>query len=1239
VDSSLLGAAVTPTAPLPQSAPVRDADGSTRSITVEQHFFASAALGLSVAGWQTVAQSAGIGDWRERPRHCEYYRPEGRKELKPLSRGWYRLEDGRICLHRIIYSGLSYGGSGRQGNFLAHGLIFDKHAAETIDYDVTALFQWVEVHHPFFARHDKIYESLGWSIDRLDEVTARDREKLANYPTLDVPVNELRHVRSSLDDAFPKEVWQPLQKVKLGADSLGDLLLRAYFCPKEQRRPILLYGIEGNRVSGDDAWRTVNYLFTLLPFHCRRELTFSTYAADQKGSTAMPNHWDRRLVMTTEWNEVKLPTSPQSSFPFWVINCKTDEHVLPEESELAKWYRAALGRGDWQSLRGLRDLASDFDLGDETAGLQDCRQLLAGAGDHISRPRYSELASRVRSAKPELLNRLSAHMKDWKAGNKGADLADLTDGYLQLLKMQVRGPSAEVSEHQKHEICSDIGRLFYLAVVDREQHVQTRLLDLATDESLPSHLRESIVDSYWEALKSQTGNGNADIDVDFISHTWHELNERKASARSADTRRAVSEGLARWLVRTPEKVVPQLRSRMKDFVLPVLCQAQLVKAAELNAQLTLLQHLRQIEPDTSHPGCDLLVHLWENKKLLKDHVFDLLKHERGYVLSHSDVWLEAAEKGAWGCLTVADLIHAFWSMSPGELTRDDLKGVLKVVDRRASQDDEGIRQILEGLTANGLHSFGAAFGPFKKVSLPTCELQTLVEVHLALVNRLIAAASPKDKPFVERSYLQNLIVLILACPVSDDPRSEKTAHLLKQPVLDVSRLFSDVANRSRFFSRVGQALSRWPSKRPELRQARVKKSLTKAFSDTGIKGLQAEWLVNACQAAALDGYAFNGAQVAAEWLCSRPKLMSGRQGTMGQYLSEIPGVWEQVGEKFLKECGTTDMVARKRALHFWLTEDRGRQEALSSLKKMGRLDPVALRLVLFLASPSQASLEELNEILDLSCQGGFEAIARNLRPVVRNRYTQLALLEGLANWKQSDFREQARPLLDELQKKIKRPGIGEICKTLFSWLASHRDAAEFRDCYVAMGDGLMKKTDPIAQAGTGALAGLCHDSLFADLLQAPAGKADDLLDVLKKVPQGQDGEPFPEWILPARARFAAVLYDRDYPGDELAGAYAALATESHGKVSAYRIADVLTAYLTMKGSNFAVVRSRAGRLCRRSFWGPFTASVGEDKVATTCEWLSERLKTRVPDADRIIRLFRRKIGWTGFLWNYSPFWR
>lgn len=298
------------------------------SLVLRQHYYSRVLFGLaSDARQQTVAQSADLGDVSDYTDVVGYRRPSDNVDVPPVNWGWFRRADciPEVVIHRIGYSGLDY--AGRPGNFLAHSVFINQDELNSIDHDVPCLIRWIkEEGNGFVTHHDQIYELYG-----------KDRNKLSSVEPLQASNKEIEDIREDFDHRLKS--LDLLSEVQTVLGPRFPDLLQAYFCKPNERRPILVYGPGNTDDQSETELRIIEFLFSLIPYHCRRDLTFSTYIADDRSlpqATNQSPYRDRRLVMTTKHNKIALS---QIESLFWIIDCNSEEeYPLPNQSKMARRY-------------------------------------------------------------------------------------------------------------------------------------------------------------------------------------------------------------------------------------------------------------------------------------------------------------------------------------------------------------------------------------------------------------------------------------------------------------------------------------------------------------------------------------------------------------------------------------------------------------------------------------------------------------------------------------------------------------------------------------------------------------------------------------------------------------------------------------------------------------------------------------------------------------------------------------
>ncbi len=391
---------------------------SFSKIILRQHFYTGTLRGLDgVCGFQTVARSAGLEKVDEVVSRFTYHSaqvdaPGG----APVNWGWFPCggaDAPEVCLHRIGSAGLDY--AGRPGNFFAHSLFVRHSDLRKIDYDIPSLLGWVRG------------RDGGAGGFVTDEATLHARfgtgpVRLAAVPPLEAPVKEVRRLRDSVDRRLADELRaaRPGTGGAGGAGLLGPLrdalgpggfddLMAAYLCEGDQERPLLVLG------PGDAAGHTalglavVELLFALMPYHCRRRLSFATYVAprDAVAGNDPISPERRRALMTPDGEAVLLPRDPARS-PVWVLDASgaaRPRHLLPERrarSRAALFCARRLASGDLAALRHVRNFAHAIDFLDEARGLAHARRLSElQRGGTVDRADYPIFAGAARRARPD----------------------------------------------------------------------------------------------------------------------------------------------------------------------------------------------------------------------------------------------------------------------------------------------------------------------------------------------------------------------------------------------------------------------------------------------------------------------------------------------------------------------------------------------------------------------------------------------------------------------------------------------------------------------------------------------------------------------------------------------------------------------------------------------------------------------------------------------------------------------
>lgn len=559
-------------------------------IGLKQHFFTSARAGLGGScGLQTVARSAGLEAVESVTGRFRYHLPGGGGG-PPVNWAWFYCEDVpsafRVCVTRACDAGADF--DGRAGAFFAHSFFLSRAALRAIDYDVPALLRWARDQAP--AGPPSPGDGRAGFVHHLDGLHARfgtDPAALASVPPLAVPVAEVRRLREQSDRRLGEELRGRLGPVwaALGPGGVA-ALLRAYLCPPGQRRPVLVLGPPGGAAHGEFGLALADLLFTLLPGHCRRELTFATYvhprdAAEGGGRGAEAAC---RVLMTPGTGEFVRPGASRAA-P-WVVDAggRHRPAVPDAETPAAHFVARCLEAGDAGALLRARDFAARFDFRDEADGLATAAELVRVQQGEAPRPAHYELFARA--APLWLPDQPSAPLLNLAARLNGAGLplpADYVASCLALLQRELPRLWPRLGARSREFLLGQVRLLFdqvlRLRAWDLCQRVLRGLLAGGPDD-----LRASGLGQCLEVIRARvTENCITDIP---------DLWERLSAAAENATGRSCNAFLAQAQAHLCETLLASfpdhrdwLREQFDPHILNVLKEAPLADQEQKNRRL------------------------------------------------------------------------------------------------------------------------------------------------------------------------------------------------------------------------------------------------------------------------------------------------------------------------------------------------------------------------------------------------------------------------------------------------------------------------------------------------------------------------------------------------------------------------------------------------------------------------------------------------------------------------------
>lgn len=453
----------------------------SHQVTLYQRMYTSAPVGLSGSGYQTIACSQQFLSHDNVPNPSFHYPSQHIPEilgdragadldeefeilrpLLPVNWAWYFVDDDWAVIHRVGYSG--FDDAFRPGNYFAHELLVSRDDLALVDFDIAAILRWVADHSPiqysagdgFCRTHMDAYQHFAPKVHQHlsqnegapppEEI---DRGNLDSIPPLQVSVDALRKMRGQIDKSFGPSVVDPLVQA-LGETAL-EAILTAYLCKSDDRRLVVIAGASSGKNESAMELRLASFLSGLMPYHCRRRMPWSTFDSNVDGQS---------IVMTNRFLPFQI-----DRHSMYVVDCTDQQHVLPEQSDVAKKYAQWVRARDFSDMLAVRDLCSSFDLPHETEGIAKVWRLQAIRTEIAKRDPVSadynlfvEIVSgaRERANHQQLLKFGLAILDGWKARNAQADeLRDVGLVAIQLVEHSgIDDSDRETRDHFRRSILS-----------------------------------------------------------------------------------------------------------------------------------------------------------------------------------------------------------------------------------------------------------------------------------------------------------------------------------------------------------------------------------------------------------------------------------------------------------------------------------------------------------------------------------------------------------------------------------------------------------------------------------------------------------------------------------------------------------------------------------------------------------------------------------------------------------------
>jgi hypothetical protein len=967
--------------------------------------------------------SAGL-DQKQLEPHCAYRRPANLQEGElPVNWGWFDLGDGRVCLHRIGYSGTDE--IGREGNFLAHNLVVPIAQLEAIDFDLTSLFRWVERYaNPRYPRAQG--DDCGFALDheQPNRMFGTDRETLLHIPELAVPVAEVRRLRAEADRNFEVEVLGPLRRV-LKPEGLASLL-QAYLYEEEneERRSILVYSVGDGARESDLERKVVEFFFGLFPYHCRRKLNFSTYEGSTTSSREAPGgrssarllHKDRRLVMSTSYNTGFLPGrsgSTVSGTSQWIINGQNGLHILPPASALTKDYTALLAENRLTELFKVRDTISRFRFdGDELRGLVSgwkwCRMhgRLTSLSDLHLVNLFNEVAPSVRPGYPEILD-MGHHAVECVttiSSQASEKTRVLVESFLCALDTQISDLLTGADQARLIIATEDLVCLFKHALQVDDWPTSRLIIEQVALGDRYLRLREGLLGGFTRILEQEVQTP----DVPRLEGLWNglQIEMPRQPVSGENVTREFFDRIAGHLLHLllpaerSRELRPEVEKRLNSLVLPICLYAPFKQPGDL---FDRFRYLHKISGRQSAHICGkFFVNLAAHRRLDATALKILAAESPDLILRFYEAWKAAVATNAKEMGPVCQLLNdrrlpaTYWRVP---LEQHDLllqQGLMLVLsDFAADPKSSYMEQLSRDYVEDGAEQLIRALAS-DSTPRPPDLLARMVEAQSRLVASCGRAATAAPRTASTR-HLVGIIAFLLSRP-STPPLTKEVAQKILAPAV---HLFCQ--DSKTYESRV--ALVRhvaWETRKQRSVRSLPAKDLDPLLSalSSSLQGEQceiaeADWLTSTIKhQVAMDNPTPEevARQACADVFERHPGLASPGETAAGftGYLHSVTEaeVWQILGNRLVNHCVGTEC---DQMLVYWFDRQQGRMALLAALAEKSVLSKVGSELMRRYAQASGFDpIPRVDRLLSLNPPGEIrETAIQQLDSLVKSRYARI----------------------------------------------------------------------------------------------------------------------------------------------------------------------------------------------------------------------------------------------------------
>jgi hypothetical protein len=1001
-------------------------------ITIEQHWYGSAPVGLEVSrGFQTLAHSPGLTDFKALKPHCYYKKPAGSREGPPVAWGWFNLDAERVCVYRIGDAGTDE--LGRMGNILAHNLVVRRTDLDAIDFDIPALVRWVRQRSPYRYRDESgredgfaaSYVGLHQLLDPGCEVP--DKARLQQAPILQVPTDDLARIRADMDAELEAGLLQELQQRLKPAFLEG--VLRAFLSPPDQRRPVLLIGLGNGARESELEWKLVEWLFTVLPACCRQDLTFTTYENDiatmlsppRAGSVPAP-HRPRRLIITTTLNDTRLPPTARN-IPLWLGNTKTGQLMMPPTptldlpGQVSKW----MSRGEYSEVFEFRDAANAFRFPEPWSGMCDAWQIWDLPRREVEfddYPTFIRLADCPRPGQSFVLQvglQLTQRAEQLLA-QKQVLRGHFARMYIQALCLQMPRLDPEEQTGLLEESAWSLASFFRWALYPgSEEHLAYLFRVFAASPSLQS--------LHPVALKALRQNlaGKDHLDrAEALLGLCHQVRQQVGSTAGVGTFLTGAGALLLDLLERALKGGYKLQLPLEQGVLPTLKTLAVERVQDLERRLHLLARL------TTSPeaGTDYLLAL-DRGGLVPDGLLASLQRDPpAFLLGHYPAWREAARSASRfrPLLGHPGLLARYGEAGTGGAALDLADPLPHRAVPLVVQDAEQLQRVEEvarwyaatGQAASRTHLRTPPRGLRREALL------ALPLAQAAVMQAVLPELTGASRGLVTE-HLAQLLAFVLAIPPLPGWSAESVEPILSSLVPPVVQWFPEAETRLRLLENVTEraaALREEWGISPET-PLPLLDLLPVTLADCGVEKAEASWHANWLeQSLRKPDTPENLTRRTAAGVLQQVPSVAGAAGRATPFGAWLAGqidfeVWKSLAERLGRDLLPGRLAEEGPR---WFAPDGERAPLLERLDEQGLLASLGKALAREYARNEDASLEALAALVYLPLPASLAApVKHRLGEHLIVRLQQLGKLVEHRNARDSDW----YPSLDEARAVVK----------------------------------------------------------------------------------------------------------------------------------------------------------------------------------------------------------------------------